>query len=120
MRVDEMLQYPGGDSVMKMFIANSIRYLQVAKDFGIQVSVEVNFAVHPNVTIRDTKIRKGIGGNCEEEALRVRNSMPKWKAGKLKGREVNVLLTVPVIFDLISNLEPKNFTPKTVSLKSPD
>jgi len=119
MRVDEMPQHPGG-SVMKLFVANSIRYPQVAKDFGIQGTVEVNFVVHPNGTIRDTKIRKVIRGNCGEEALRVINSMPKWKAGKLNGREVNVLLTVPVIFDLKSNLEPKNFTPKTVSLKSPD
>ena|SRR6188768_3177721 len=100
MRVDEMPQYPGGDSAMKKYIATSIRYPQLAIENGIQGTVEVILVIRPDGSIRDTKIRNGIGGNCEEEAIRVINSMPKWKAGKLKGQTVSVLLTVPVIFDL--------------------
>ena len=42
----------------------------------------------------------GIGGGCDEEALRVVQSMPNWKPGKQRGKPVRVKYTVPVNFRL--------------------
>ena len=42
----------------------------------------------------------GIGGGCDEEAMRVINSLPDWNPGKQNGHAVPVWYTVPVIFKL--------------------
>ena len=43
---------------------------------------------------------RGIGGGCDEEAVRVVKAMPKWNPGKQRGRPVRVLYSIPVIFNL--------------------
>jgi protein TonB len=43
---------------------------------------------------------KGIGAGCDEEAIRVIKSMPKWNPGKQNGRPVNVKVFVPIVFKL--------------------
>jgi protein TonB len=42
----------------------------------------------------------GIGGGCDEEALRGVNSITQFKPGKQNGHAVPVWFTVPVIFKL--------------------
>ena len=62
---------------------------------------------HPEATttVQDGSITKAsvlreIGGGCGKEALRVVNSMPKWKPGKQSGRSVRSEFTLPVQFEL--------------------
>jgi protein TonB len=43
---------------------------------------------------------RGIGGGCDEEALRVVKIMPDWKAGKQNGQAVPVYFNLPVKFVL--------------------
>jgi protein TonB len=43
---------------------------------------------------------KGIGGGCDEEALRVIKSMPAWKPGKQNGKTVPVQYNLPIKFTL--------------------
>ena len=43
---------------------------------------------------------KGVGGECDEEALRVVKSMPNWKPGKKDGKVVRVSYTLPINFKL--------------------
>jgi protein TonB len=50
--------------------------------------------------IRDVKVLRGIGAGCDEEALRVVNNMPPWKAGKQNGDKVNVQFNMPINFTL--------------------
>jgi protein TonB len=45
-------------------------------------------------------VARGIGGGCDEEALRVINAMPKWKPGKQNGRAVKVFFSLAVKFVL--------------------
>jgi protein TonB len=42
----------------------------------------------------------GVGGGCDEEAIRVINTLPDWTPGKQNGHAVPVWYTVPVIFKL--------------------
>jgi len=50
--------------------------------------------------IKEAKILRGIGGGCDEEALRVVKSMPDWKPGRQNGRSVQVQYNLPVNFTL--------------------
>jgi hypothetical protein len=46
--------------------------------------------------VRDVTIKRGISGGCNEEAVRVVSSMPKWKPGRQNGKAVNVAFTLPI------------------------
>jgi protein TonB len=62
--------------------------------------VFINFVVEIDGSITDVKVLRGIGGGCDEEAVRVVESMPKWKPGKQRGKPVRVSYNLPVKFTL--------------------
>ena len=100
MIVDEMPEFPGGDKELYQFIADNVKYPAEAKEKGIKGRVFVNFIVEPDGSVSDIKVLRGIGGGCDEEAVRVVKSMPKFKPGIQNGEAVRVSYTVPVIFRL--------------------
>nr|MBP7156951.1 energy transducer TonB [Flavobacteriales bacterium] len=50
--------------------------------------------------ISEAKVLRGIGGGCDEEALRVVRAMPTWKPGKQRGKPVTVQYNLPIRFTL--------------------
>ena len=98
--VEEMPSYPGGDQKMYEYLGKNIKYPQIARESSIQGRVFVNFVVEPDGSVSNVKVLRGIGGGCDEEAVRVVKSMPKWKAGKQRGKAVRVSYTLPVVFKL--------------------
>ena len=48
--------------------------------------------------ISNAHVKRDIGGGCGAEALRVVNSMPRWKPGKQRGKPVRVEYTLPINF----------------------
>ena len=98
--VEEMPSFPGGDQKMMEYVAKNIKYPQIARETGVQGKVFVNFVVEPDGSVSNVKILRGIGGGCDEEAMRVVKSMPKWKPGKQRGKPVRVSYNLPVNFKL--------------------
>lgn len=93
-------QMPEFDGKLSEYLSNHIRYPSVAKENNIEGRVIVEFIVDEGGNISDTRILKGIGDGCDEEAIRVVRSMPKWKPGKQNGKSVKVYLVLPIIFEL--------------------
>lgn len=98
--VESMPEFPGGEAAMMSFIAKNIKYPGFARESGIQGRVFVNFVVEPSGLVSNVKILRGIGGGCDEEAIRVVQSMPKWTPGKQRGKAVRVSFNLPVRFTL--------------------
>ena len=98
--VEEMPEYPGGMQAMLEFIGRNLHYPPEARDAGIQGRVFVNFTVNDDGSIQDVKVLKGIGGGCDEEAVRVVSMMQNWKPGKQKGKPVRVAYNLPIRFSL--------------------
>lgn len=98
--VESMPEFPGGQLKMMEYIAKNIKYPQIARESGIQGRVFVSFVVEPDGSISNVKIMRGIGGGCDEEAVRVVQSMPKWTPGKQRGKTVRVSFNLPVNFKL--------------------
>ena len=98
--VEEMPSYPGGEAKLMEFVAKNIKYPQIARETGIQGRVFVNFVVEPDGSVSNVSVLRGIGGGCDEEAMRVVKSMPKWKPGKQRGKAVRVQYMLPVNFRL--------------------
>ena len=99
-KVEVMPEFPGGDQAMMDFVAKNVVYPQEARDKEISGRVMVSFIVEKDGSITDAKVVKGIGGGCDEEAVRVVNAMPKWKPGKQKGKPVRVSFMMPFTFKL--------------------
>ena len=98
--VEQNPEYVGGVKAMYQFLSNNMKYPAIARENGIEGVVYVGFVVGKNGVIRDVAVKRGIGGGCNEEAIRVVQMMPKWNAGKQQGREVSVAFTIPVKFKL--------------------
>jgi periplasmic protein TonB len=98
--VEEMPAFQGGEAERNKFLAENIQYPQQATENGIQGTVYVSFVVDSKGNVTDVKILRGIGGGCDEEALRVVKMMPKWHPGKQNGKNVRVLFNMPIYFKL--------------------
>jgi len=98
--VEKAPSFPGGDAARIKFMQENIKYPQMAKESGIQGTVYITFVVERNGSVSKVKILRGIGGGCDEEAIRVVKAMPKWNAGKQRGKPVRVQFNMPIKFIL--------------------
>lgn len=98
--VEDKPSFPGGEAALMKFLATHINYPALAKESGIQGRVFISFVVEPSGNIDHVKVLRGIGGGCDEEAIRVVKSMPKWNPGKQRGKPVRVAFTLPINFKL--------------------
>ncbi len=98
--VEEQPGYPGGEEARISFLQQNIKYPEEAKELGIQGKVFVTFVVEVDGSISDVRVLRGIGGGCDEEAIRVVRSMPKWVPGKQRGVPVRVQFNLPIKFTL--------------------
>jgi protein TonB len=92
--------FPGGEAKMYAYLGKNMKYPPIARDNNIQGRVYVSFVVEKNGAITDVRVLRGIGGGCDEEAIRVVKSMPKWSAGKQRGKPVRVRFNLPIVFKL--------------------
>jgi len=98
--VEEQPGYPGGEEARISYLQQNIKYPEEAKELGIQGKVFVTFVVEVDGSITDVRVLRGIGGGCDEEAIRVVKSMPKWVPGKQRGVPVRVQFNLPIKFTL--------------------
>lgn len=95
-----MPEFPGGMEAMMHFLSDNIRYPEKAKDDNIEGRVFIQFVVEKDGSIGEVKLLRGIGGGCDEEAIRVVKAMPKWTPGQQDGKAVRVYYTLPIFFKL--------------------
>ena len=100
MVVEESPKYIGGDEARIKFLQNNIQYPEKAREVGISGTIIVTFVVEKDGSLTDIRILRGIGGGCDEEAVRVIKLMPNWNPGKQRGKAVRVQFNMPVKFTL--------------------
>ena len=98
--VEQMPEFPNGQEALMLYIAKQVKYPAEAKKAGAYGRVFIGFIVEPDGSLSDFKVLRGIGYGCDEEALRVVKSMPKWQPGMHRGKAVRVQYLVPVNFRL--------------------
>lgn len=99
-RVQNMPQFGNGDADILNYLAKNIRYPREAIELGISGIVYLKFVVDKKGNVADVQVLRGIGGGCDEEAVRKVQAMPKWKPGQQMGKPVNVYFNLPVHFNL--------------------
>lgn len=109
--VEDMPVFPGGESAMQKFVADNLKYPESAQKAGIQGRVTIRFIVGKTGEISDVRVIRGIDPECDAEAVRMIQSMPKWTPGKQNGIAVPVYFTLPIVYrlkkDTIVNTEKK-------------
>ena len=98
--VEEQPEFPGGTGKLLEYVQKNLKYPMAARESDIQGRVFVGFVVEKDGSISNVKVLRGIGGGCDEEAIRVVQSLPKFKPGKQRGNAVRVQYTLPIVFKL--------------------
>ena len=99
--VESMPEVPGGQQALFKYLADNVKYPVIAQETGIQGRVICQFVVNKDGSIVDVvAVRSSGEPSLDKEAIRVIQSMPKWKPGKQRGKPVRVKYTVPVNFRL--------------------
>ncbi len=96
--VEEFPSFDGGDVAYIKFIQKNLIYPEKARRMGIEGRIFVQFIVEKDGSLTNIKVLRGIGGDCNEEAIRVLKNSPKWLPGKQRGKAVRVQMVVPMTF----------------------
>ena len=99
--VDKKPKFPGVMTSLQSYINRSLQYPQISRKNNSQGRVIVRFIINSNGTVTSPQVVRSSGDfYLDMEAVRVIESMPKWKPGKHKGKPVRVFFTLPIVFKL--------------------
>jgi len=100
--VEDMPTFNGGEPAteFRKYIAQNLRYPEIAAENGISGRVIVQFAVNKVGTVVDANVVRSVDPALDKEAVRVVMTSPKWTPGKQRGKAVKVLFTFPINFVL--------------------
>jgi len=98
--VEEYAKFPGGWDEWAKFLNKNFEYPRQAQRSGIEGTVHLSFVVDAKGIISDIEVTRGIGGGCNEEAIRVLKLSPKWTPGKQRGVAVKSRMAIQIKFGL--------------------
>ena len=98
--VEQMPQFSGGDGAMMKWLQENINYPTIAQEQGIQGRVSLLFVVTPDGSIENVEVVESLDPVCDNEAVRVVKTMPKWIPGKQSGSPVYVYYSLPIYFKI--------------------
>lgn len=94
--VDKLPQLNDDGDLNKYVYSN----LKWPNQFGGQGTVLISFVVQKNGDIINVKIEKSLCPFCDEEVVRVFQSMPNWEPGEVNSVQVDVKMYFPVEFKI--------------------
>ncbi len=80
-------------------VQKRIVYPEMARKAGIEGRVVIQFVVNAQGDIVNPRVVRGIGGGCDEAALKALEGA-KFQPGLQRGRPVNVSYSIPISFSL--------------------
>jgi TonB family protein len=98
--VEKAPLFPGGKMELLEFISKHLKYPVRAKDIDLQGQVICRIIVSKTGKVEKCEVVRSLDRVCDNEALRVLKTLPRFIPGKLKGKNVNVWYTIPVTFTL--------------------
>jgi hypothetical protein len=91
--VNEKPTFPGGMDKFYQFVAENFK---APSQPNLKGKVYITFIVEIDGSLNDFKILRDIGYGTGEEAVRVLKSCPKWIPGKINGKAVRTLYSLPI------------------------
>lgn len=98
--LEQQPEFPGGIDALKPYLVKQIKYPVIAQENGIQGKVYYSFTIEKDGSVTDIKVMRGVDAAIDKEAIRVLNTMPKWKPGMQRGKAVRVSFSGVINFQL--------------------
>ncbi|MES2733529.1 MAG: energy transducer TonB [Bacteroidota bacterium] len=92
-------QYRFGMEGLNQHLKKHLRYPKQARKARMTGTVYVSFLVDSTGALKDFVIDQGIGGGCDEEAIRVLKISTPWIPGHKDGLPIDTRCVVPVAFE---------------------
>lgn len=93
--VEQMPELDGGMGKLQQ----SVKYPEMARRAGIEGRVTIQFIVNEKGNVENARVVRGIGGGCDEEALKAVEKA-KFQPGMQRGRPVRVQYALSINFRL--------------------
>ena len=97
--VDKAPSFSNPDKTFTEFVYSTLEYPEIARQQGLEGNMVMNFIVEPDGRPSNIRIQKGVGGGCNEEAIRV-IGLTKWKPAQKGGKYVRYRMYYTMIFNL--------------------
>ena len=94
--VEQMPSFPGGEAALLKYVNTHIKYPAIAQEQEISGVVVLRFVVKEDGSVGEVIVQKSLEKHCDEEAVRVVKSLPRFIPGKQQGKAVSVWYTLPV------------------------
>ena len=94
--IDVVPEFSGGINEFYKFIAQNY-IVPKEKPVFVKGKVYATFIIEKDGSLNEVKVLKDIGFGTGNEAIRTLKLCPKWTPGKLKGKEVRVLYSIPIV-----------------------
>lgn len=96
--VDEEARPKNGLDDFYKHVRTNLTYPADATKANVQGRVFVQFVVQADGSISDIKVIRGIGGGCDEEAIRLVQTSPAWQPAKYHGKTIATEVSLPINF----------------------
>lgn len=98
-QVEQLPEFKGGQEGLQKYLMTNVQYPDSALTLTGSFRSVISFIVEKDGALSHIRVQQSSGYECfDKEALRVVNSMPKWKPGKQRGEKVRVHLCLPIMF----------------------
>jgi TonB family protein len=98
--VEQNAEFIGGRNAFEAYVNENLKYPEQAKRDGISGKVYIQFVINIDGSMQNPRIVKGLCSGCDEEAMRLIKSIPKWIPGKQDKQIVRSLFTSVILFKL--------------------
>lgn len=89
------------------WLFQNLQYPQEAKNKGLEGRIICSFTVNAQGKVVDIKVLRGIDPLLDDAAVKTISASPDWTPGQMKGKNVSVKYTIPLIFSLDKKKEEK-------------
>ena len=113
---EQMPMFPGGETALLKYLQENVKYPPKAIKDSIQGRVVVQFIIDPSGNVGEVNVVRSVSEDLDAEAVRVVKTLPKFIPGRMCGKAVSSLYTLPVTFKLQDKREPAK--PKDVEVKA--
>lgn len=95
---EKMPCYPGGEEALLKYLSKNMSYPEQARNENVTGTVYISFIVSQNGDLKNIQILKGLGYECDEEAIRLIKNMPYWEPGEQRGKPIEIQYNMPIKF----------------------
>jgi protein TonB len=96
--VERYPEFPGGNEALQKYLAANLKYPEGVNKKLRKKRVFTNFIVTKTGAIDSVRVLRGVHDLIDAEVVRVLKSMPSWRPGNQRGRDVAVSYNLPVLF----------------------